>query len=139
MPQATRDIDTPRVENAIREFPVAAGARLFAGAIVCINASSLAVRGDVSTTLTAVGRCEEQADNTLGAAGAIRVRAATGVFRYGNSAAGDAITLADVDKACFIVDDNTVAKTNGSNTRSQAGIVRNVDASGVWVEIGQAR
>jgi hypothetical protein len=34
----------------------------------------------------------------------------------------------------FIVDDETVAKTNGSSTRSVAGICRGVDAQGVWVE-----
>lgn len=139
MPQATADRDTPRVDHAFREFPVAAGARLFAGTIACINTSGLAVRGDVSTTLTAVGRVEEQADNTGGVAGAIRVKVGSGVFRFGNSSAGDAITVADVEKQCFIVDDNTVAKTNGSNTRSAAGIVRQVDAAGVWVEIGLAR
>lgn len=37
---------------------------------------------------------------------------------------------------CFIVDDQTVAKTNGTNTRSRAGIVAAVDADGVWVQIG---
>jgi hypothetical protein len=34
-----------------------------------------------------------------------------------------------------VVDDQTVAKTNGSSTRSVAGIVRQVDSDGVWVEI----
>jgi hypothetical protein len=32
------------------------------------------------------------------------------------------------------VDDQTVAKTDGSTTRSVAGIVRGVDTDGVWVE-----
>jgi hypothetical protein len=33
-----------------------------------------------------------------------------------------------------VVDDQTVAKTNGSSSRSVAGIIRDVDADGVWVE-----
>ena len=38
---------------------------------------------------------------------------------------------------CYIVDDQTVAKTNGTNTRSVAGKIIAVDADGVWVKIGQ--
>ena len=35
---------------------------------------------------------------------------------------------------CYIVDDQTVAKTNGGATRCVAGKVWDVDAEGVWVE-----
>ena len=34
----------------------------------------------------------------------------------------------------YLVDNQTVAKTNGTNTRSAAGVVRGVDAEGVWVQ-----
>ena len=37
---------------------------------------------------------------------------------------------------CYVVDDETVAKTNGTNTRSRAGVVVDVDAQGVWVTTG---
>ena len=50
-----------------------------------------------------------------------------------NSASTDQITLADLGAAVFIVDDQTVAKTNGGGTRSQAGYVVDVDATGVWI------
>ena len=36
----------------------------------------------------------------------------------------------------YIVDDQTVAKTNGSSTRSAAGTIVDVDAQGVWVRVG---
>ncbi|SMF86270.1 hypothetical protein SAMN06265365_1873, partial [Tistlia consotensis] len=55
-------------------------------------------------------------------------------FRFANAAA-DPVDLADVNTDCFIVDDQTVAATNGTNTRSVAGKVRDVDQLGVWVEI----
>lgn len=139
MPALTADRDTPRRENLLRNFPAKAASKHFAGSIVCIDASGFAVRGATSTTLRAVGRCEEHVDNTTGADGAARVPTASGIFRYANSAAADQVTLADVDSPCFIVDDQTVAKTNGAATRSQAGIVRDVDSGGVWVEIGMAR
>lgn len=117
------------------EFPVAATQRIFAGAIVCINASGLAVKGATATGLRAVGVAEGLADNSTGAAGAIRVRVRRGTFLFDNSTAADAITLADVGADAFLVDDNSVALTNGSGTRSVAGKIRDVDAGGVWVEM----
>ena len=53
---------------------------------------------------------------------------------FANSAAADAITLADIGADCYIVDDQTVAKTSATNTRSVAGKVFDVDAEGVWVD-----
>ena len=37
-----------------------------------------------------------------------------------------------------MVDDQTVAKTNGGNTRSPAGIIDSVDADGVWIRFDEA-
>lgn len=128
------DRDTKRRDAVQFEYPVAAATKLFAGSIACINASNLLVKGAVATTLKCVGVMEEVADNSAGAAGAIRGKVRRGCFQFDNSTAGDAITLADVGADCFIVDDQTVAKTNGTNTRSVAGKVRDVDGGGVWVE-----
>ena len=139
MTALTADRDTSRRENLLRNFPVKGATRLFAGSLVCIDATGFAVKGATSLTLKAVGRCEEQVDNTAGADGALRVQVGSGVFRFANSTAGDLLALPDVDAACYLVDDQTVAKTNGGGTRSQAGIVRDVDAGGVWVEVGGAR
>lgn len=139
MAALTADRDTPRRENLLRNFPMKAANRIFGGSLVCIDSTGFAVKGQVSTTLKCVGRAEEQVDNTGGADGALRVPTMSGLFRFANSTAGDLITLADVDAACFIVDDQTVAKTNGTATRSQAGIIRDVDSGGVWVEVGGAR
>ena len=41
-----------------------------------------------------------------------------------------------VGATVFLVDDNTVALTNGGGTRSVAGVVWQVDSDGVWVELG---
>jgi len=46
------------------------------------------------------------------------------------------IAAAEIGTYCYIVDDQTVAKTDGTATRSSAGKVFDVDAQGVWVEIG---
>jgi len=105
----------------------------YKGGIVCVaQTTGFLVKGATATTLIAVGRCEE---NFLTGVGNTRtIRARSGVFGpYLNSAAADAIAADDVGKACFIVDDQTVALTDGGATRSRAGIVYEVDAVGVWV------
>lgn len=134
MPALTQDRNTRRSDGNQVEPPVAATTRIWGGSIVCINTAGYAVPGATSTTLKAVGVAEDRADNSAGVAGAIRVRCRKGPHRFANSAAGDAIGLADVGSDCFIVDDQTVAKTNGTNTRSVAGKVYDVDADGVWVD-----
>jgi hypothetical protein len=44
--------------------------------------------------------------------------------------------LAEVGAVCYLVDDETVAKTSGTNTRSRAGYVVDVETAGVWVLMG---
>lgn len=134
MAAQTADRATPYRDAKEFSFPVAAATNIWAGSIVCLNASNLATKGAVSTTLKSVGVAIERADNAAGVAGDVRVKVRRGLWLMANSAAGDAIALADVGADCFVVDDQTVAKTNGTNTRSVAGKVRDVDASGVWVE-----
>lgn len=113
--------------------PVEAAAKLLGGTIACLNAAGNAVPGTTALNLKAIGRVRVTADNTSGAAAAIAVETETGRFRFANSAAGDAITKADITADCFIVDNQTVAKTNGGGTRSIAGKIVDVDAQGVWV------
>jgi len=116
-------------------LPVAATTRLWAGSLVAVNAAGYAVPGAAATTLTAAGRCERTVDNLLGAAGDKKVEIRRGIFLFNNSAAADAITLAERYDLCYIVDDETVAKTDGGGTRSVAGRIVNVEPAGVWVHI----
>lgn len=135
MAALTADRPTPRRVQQDVVLPVAANTKIYAGALVVMNTSSgFAAPGSVATTLRGVGVAQAQADNTGGANGAINVNVARGCWRFANSSSTDQITLADVGADCYIVDDQTVAKTNGSATRSVAGKVRDVDAQGVWVE-----
>lgn len=120
-----------------RGLPVAASTRIYAGALACVSTSTgYATKGATATTLRAVGVAVEHADNSSGLAGDISVQVERGVWLMLNSASADQLTRADIGADCYIVDDQTVAKTSGSNTRSVAGKVWDVDASGVWVEIG---
>lgn len=134
MPALTKDRNTLQRSGDVREFPVAANAVIFAGAMVALNASRNLVPAATATTLKVVGRAEKTVVNTGGADGAVSCPVGAGIYRYENSAAGDAITRSHIGQTVFAVDDNTVALTNGTNTRSAAGTVFDVDAAGVWVK-----
>lgn len=135
MSALTESRNTLESAGEVRGYPVKASTVCYQGGLAVLNAG-YAAPGTTATGLIAIGRFEEDADNSSGAAGAIKVRVKEGVFCFNNSSAGDAIAQADVGADCYIVDDNTVAKTNGSSSRSRAGKVVAVDSFGVWVKLG---
>ena len=130
----TADRNTLRKDGELIAVPMAANAKIFAGGIVVANATGYAAPGSVATTLTFLGAAEEYKDNTGGADGAktILVRRKR-AFKWKNYAT-DLVTQAETGKTCYIVDDEQVAKTNGTSTRSAAGKVLGVESDGVWVE-----
>jgi hypothetical protein len=130
------DRNTPARPGDIFEGGVAAAKKCFAGALAVLNAAGHLQPATTALGLIALGRFEDRVDNSAGAAGDLTARVRRGTFRWANSAAGDAITIAEIGGACFIVDDQTVAKTDGGGTRSKAGIISDVDAQGVWVDTG---
>ena len=116
--------------------PVAAATVLYTGALACLDASGNAVPGSTSTTLTARGVVEERVDNSGGAAGDKTVRIRSGVYNFKNSAGADEIDRTHIGDTVYIVDDETVAATDGTSTRSAAGICVDIDSDGVWVDVG---
>lgn len=121
----------------LRVEPVAAAVKIWGGSLVMRNAAGYLTKGATATGCVGVGRAEKTVDNTGGAAGALSVEYRMGSFLFANLAA-DLITIADIGKACFIADDQTVARTDGTATRSRAGIVEAVEATGVWVRCDEA-
>lgn len=121
-----------------RQGAVAAATLIYAGAMLMRNAAGDIVEGQTDTGLTGVGRALELVDNSSGSAGDLTVDYDEGIFRFANSAAADEITKADIGNLAYAVDDQTVAKTDGTSTRSKAGIVAGVDAAGVWVRFDEA-
>ncbi|PZA07784.1 MULTISPECIES: hypothetical protein [unclassified Meiothermus] len=135
MAAATEARDTPRRKGEILNLPVKANVKIYQGTLVVRN-GGYAAPGSTALNLVALGLATETVDNTGGADGAKRVNVEPGIYRFDNSAAGDAIAETDIGSDCYIVDDSTVAKTNGGGTRSVAGKVWAVDADGVWVKVG---
>lgn len=117
-------------------LPVKTATKIQVGEGVCLDATGDAVPASVSSTLTTFGVCLKEADNSNGADGDIYVDAHGGEFAYAfaNSAGGDELTILDKDEPCYWAGPNTVAKTDGSGTRSFAGVVHDVDENGVWVK-----
>ncbi|WP_303763497.1 hypothetical protein [Sphingobium yanoikuyae] len=130
-------ISTPRAKTRRRDgvqfSRKMAATKILAGTIVMLNATGFATGGATATGQVADGVAMNTVDNSGGAAGDQSVRVEKGVFPFENSASADAITIAEIGDDCYIVDNQTVAKTDGGGTRSKAGKIVDVDADGVWV------
>ena len=128
-----KDRDTPVRNGHDFEFPMAAGVKIFAGALVVLD-SGLATPGRTDSDLVAVGRAEEIKDNSTGVDGEQTVKVFRGVFRFENDL-NDTVDRSHIGGQAYIVDDQTVASNNDGGNRSPAGIIRDVDGNGVWIEI----
>lgn len=135
---------------------LAANAKVWQGAILVFDpASGFGTQGKTATGLIALGIAEapEMAmvvagqppavfsdlyDNTGGTGGGITCQYRQGVFSFLNSAAGvDLIAASNIGSDAYIVDDQTVALTDGNGTRSRLGKIVNLDTNGaVQVQVG---
>lgn len=118
-------------------FGVKAAVHIYAGGMVFNDAG--VARGGVPTATTPVlGVADNEADNSQGAANAITVRAMRRkAWPFANGTSGDLLAAADIGNQVYAVDDATVGKTNGTNTRPVAGTLIAIDAQGqCWVAIG---
>lgn len=106
---------------------------IYAGTMITLLAAGgNAVAAGTASAGVAVGVAEE----TVIGDGVKRVTATRDCFQFANSASGDLITAADIGNPCYIVDNQTVAKTDNSAARKAAGKIIDVDANGVWVLVG---
>ncbi|WFE73102.1 hypothetical protein P8S55_08385 [Halomonas sp. M1] len=122
---------TSRRENNYRAYPASPEQPIATGAIAVLDEQGRAVPGATGTGLIAVGIVERStplSDDT------VKVR--RGCFLVNNSAGADELTHTHIGHRCYLVDDHTVAATDGADTRSPAGIVDGIDENGgVWVLI----
>lgn len=149
MTALTQPRATPRLASAGPDvYGVAAGVACLQGAIAILasgyarparagqGVNDLAKIADVAT-YQAVGVFTESV--TGGATdGAVTVAVQPGSFAFANSAGADAITIADIGKIAFLVDDQTVARTSAGGVRASAGPIVRIDEDGVWVDLGPA-
>ena len=125
---------------ALVACPVKANTVIQQGSLVVADAG-FAAPARTALGLKVIGKAIEKYDNstatTGGAAGAVTAVLELGLFKFANSGAGvDLVGQTEQEKYVYLVDDQTVAKTDGNNTRSVAGRVKQIDADGsVWIEI----
>ena len=127
--------NTPQRAGDVFGLPVAASTTCYQGGIAVLN-GGFVEPATTATGLVAIGRFEETVANVTATDGEVQALVRAGIFKFANSAAADLIAQADVGADCYLVDDQTVAKTSGTNTRSIAGKVVAVEADGVWVKLG---
>jgi hypothetical protein len=119
-------------DGLVREIGVKASAVIYNGSLV-VQDAGVAAPGRTANTLVAIGKAEHTVDNTGGADGAKRVRVKRGIHGF-NNLAGDPVVAADLGKDCYVVDDETVARTSAGGTRSIAGRVFSIDGGTVFVD-----
>ena len=128
------DRETPYNDAEILYLPVAAATQIFMGAQIAANAAGYVVPGDEATDLTYLGRADAHVDNSAGGDGDMSVPVRYGkAFRWANSGT-DPVGQSLLGKRAYIVDDETVAGTDGTGTRSESGIVVGIDDAGVWIK-----
>ena len=127
----TSDRDTPIRSGDAISVDVAAANKIYFGAMVALDTSGNAVPASADNTLRVIGRAESQQDNSSGIAGALTVEIGTGVFRFINN--GTTISLDDIGKTAYVVDDQSVDLLDNSGARPAAGRIYDVDSTGVWV------
>ncbi len=120
MSALTQPRDTIERVPSARRF--VAGATIYSGALVAVNAAGEAVPASDTAGLKVVGRAEHSAAENA----TILVR--TGCFAYD----GTDMTRADVGATAYVADDQTVSKSGGTNS-IVAGRVFDVDEDGVWI------
>lgn len=128
---ADRATDTRRGELA--SYPVKASTTIYAGSIVCVlNSSGHAQPGSDTANLVFVGIAREKADNSAGAAGdvSVEVDCAPGMIV---ELAASGLAQADGDGTqVYVADDQTVAKSGGSNS-IKVGLLREFKSATIAV------
>jgi len=108
----------------------------YQGAIVIVKTDGFAYVGVTGTGHKVIGVCACELDTTGLADGAKSVIIEPGTWGdFTNSATTDAIATDDRGKTCYVVDDDTVALTDGGSTRSAAGTIFDVADDGTSVVV----
>ena len=121
MAALNQDRDPQDVKGEQFSGPVKAAVEIFLGATLVRDADGDVEPGRTATGLKAVGVAMEYVDNSGGADGDKDVVYREGVFLRENSSGGDEIDESHVTQDVYVVDDQTVAATDGGGTRSVAG------------------
>jgi len=111
---------------------LAASNTFYAGAMLCENGSATAVPAADASGYVCIGKNRTYLDNTgANYSATARVEAQRGVFRWVN---GGSFTDANIGDLAYVEDDQTVTTAASATYDVIAGVIVDVDASGVWVD-----
>jgi len=130
MAALTSDLGTPRRIGFQYVHPLAAAVKAFSGGIAILDAQGNVRPAFTATGLTAVGVFQETVDNLLGAAGDKSIRVEKGVFGF---LTDGTLNRTLIEKTVYLIDDQTVAATDGGGTRSPAGVLDDFDGTTAWI------
>lgn len=128
-----RNTKSKSIEQSI-SYPVKGATKIFDGSIVAVVAGYAVPAADAAGAKV-VGIADWRADNTDGADGAIRVRVRRGVFLLKNDPGGGAIVAANIGSFVYVLDDQTVSMTAGTNSVAAGEALELDPDGGVWVQI----
>ena len=144
-------LSTPRTTNKMDNGPspsslsigLKASATVYVGALAAVDATGYVVSGTAMATtgLRAVGVVALQEGavpvaaitDATGVAGSTVVNIVRGCFKFDNDGS---IDQTYVLSPAYIIDDHTVAATDGAGSYSCAGTIMKVDSDGVYVMVG---
>ena len=117
------------------------GTTIYPGALCAVATDGYCRPARTSTTDTVVGYAKKNPASQSGTytstvAGDSIVEVAAGVIKMNNSADADEIAITELWDFVYVVDDETVAKTDGGGTRIRAGRAVGLDTGGVFVLVG---
>lgn len=110
--------------------PVAGEETVYAGTVATTRSGYLV---DPTTPAVATdkvwGLIHKQTTNPSTTDGAVMCDIETGTFYLACAGSSDALTQADIGAVVYLVDNQTIGKTNGSSSRPEAGTLVNIDLS----------
>lgn len=135
MSALTRDRATPYREGIEIEYSVAANTKIFAGSLVCVNATGYAVPAADTSGYRFAGVAMEQVDNSGGSDGGqvVRLRR-VGVFEF------DAVSITQdmVGVDMYAADDHTFDDAAGPTNDIKVGqLIKYVSATRGWIDIAR--
>ena len=120
--------DTATREGVSFDLTVKDAEIIYAGALVAIDSNGEAVNAIDTNALIVIGCAMETVDNTDDGE-TIEVR--RGVYRWTN---GGSLTDANIGAFAYVEDNQTVTTAADADNDIIAGVIVDVDASGVWVD-----
>lgn len=129
----TTDRDTQsRIGNSV-DLTLKSNETIFAGSLVSLDANGEAVSATDTSGESVVGRAEIKVDNAAETSNdGLTIKVKRGIFLF--ASATNAITIANYGDIVYVVDDQTVGRTNEVSNNVEAGRIVDVESAGIWVD-----